>query len=159
IVFHKDTANNHDHIVSSRIDKQGKKISDSFEKLRAQEAINEIMRLNRRHEAVKAADALKGFSFSTKAQGMMILENLGFNVREKGEQIELIKYGSVQGQIPVAEFSQKIESYQMDKDRAKQLKAILDRYSKVYQTKPTCLFEPTPGGKKGKQTGYRSDLG
>ena len=50
-------------------------------------------------------------------------------------------------------------SYQLDKDRAKQLKAILDRYSKVYQSLPTCLFEPKPGGKKGNQTGYRSDLG
>ncbi|WP_051315071.1 relaxase/mobilization nuclease domain-containing protein [Algoriphagus terrigena] len=158
IVFHKDTANNHVHIVSSRIDKEGKKINDSFEKLRAQEAINEIMRLNPKHEAVKAADRLMEFSFSTKAQGFMILENLGFKVREKGEQIELIKYGSIQGQIPISEFNQKIQSYQLDKDRAKQLKAILDRYSKVYQTKPTCLFEPTHGGKKGKQTGYRSDL-
>jgi hypothetical protein len=159
IVFHKDTANNHVHIVSSRIDKNGKKISDSFEKLRAQEAINEIMRLNPKHEAVKAADSLMEFSFSTKAQGFMILENLGFKVREKGEQIELIKYGSIQGQIPISEFSQKIQSYQLDKDRAKQLKAILERYSKVYQTKPACLFEPAPGGKKGKQTGYRTDLG
>jgi hypothetical protein len=159
IVFHKDTANNHVHIVSSRIDRQGKKISDSFEKLRAQEAINEIMRLNPKYEAVKSADSLMEFSFSTKAQGFLILENLGFKVREKGEQIELIKYGSVQGQIPVSEFNQKIQSYQLDKDRAKQLKAILDRYSKVYQTQPTCLFEPKPGGKKGNQTGYRSDLG
>jgi hypothetical protein len=159
IVFHKDTANNHVHIVSSRIDKEGKKINDSFEKLRAQEAINEIMRLNPKHEAVKAADSLMEFSFSTKAQGFMILENLGFKVREKGEQIELIKYGSVQCSIPMSEIHRKIQSHELDKSRANQLKAILDRYSKVYQTKPTCLFEPTPGGKKGKQTGYRSDLG
>ncbi|QYH40042.1 relaxase/mobilization nuclease domain-containing protein [Algoriphagus sp. NBT04N3] len=159
IVFHKDTANNHVHIVSSRIDRQGKKISDSFEKLRAQEALNEIMRLNPKHEAVKAADSLMEFRFSTKAQGFLFLENLGFKVREKGEQIELIKYGSVKGQIPVSAFNQKLQSYQLDKDRAKQLKAILDRYSKVYQTKLTCLFEPKPGGKKGNQTGYRSDLG
>lgn len=159
IVFHKDTANNHVHIVSSRIDRHGKKISDSFEKIRAQEAINEIIRLNPKHEAQKAADSLKGFRFSTKAQGFLFLENLGFKVREKGKQIELIKYGSVQDQIPVSEFHQKIQSYQLDKDRAKQLKAILDRYSKVYQAPPTCVFEPKPGGKKGNQTGYRSDLG
>lgn len=159
IVFHKDTANNHVHIVSSRIDKEGKKISDSFEKLRAQEAINEIMRLNPKHEAGKAAETLKEFSFSTKAQGFLILENLGFKVREKGEQLELIKYGSFQGQIPLSEFNQKIQSYQTDKARVKQLKAILDKYSKIYQSKPVLLYEPSPGGIEKKQIGYRSDLG
>ena len=159
IVFHKDTANNHVHIVSSRIDKEGKKISDSFEKLRAQEAINEIMRLNPRHEAGKAVDKLKGFQFSTKAQGMMFLENLGFKLREKGEQLDLIKYGSVQGKIPLSEIEQKIKSYQLDKSRSNQLKAILDKYSKVYQSNPAPLFEPSTSNLKQKHTGYRSDLG
>src|SRR5690606_22991384 len=136
IVFHKDTANNHVHIVSSRIDKEGKKISDSFEKLRAQEAINEIMRLNPKHEAGKAFDKLKEFQFSTNAQGMMILENLGFKLREKNELLELIKYGSVQGSIPLSEINHKIKSYEQDKSRSNQLKAILDKYSKVYQSNP-----------------------
>lgn len=159
IVFHKDTANNHVHIVSSRINKEGKKISDSFEKLRAQEAINEIMRLNPKHEAGKAVDKLKEFHFSTKAQGMMILENLGFKLREKNEQLELIKYGSVQGQIPLSEIEKKIHSYQSDKSRSNQLKAILDKYSRVYKANPIPLFEPSHGNKKQNQIGYRSDLG
>lgn len=159
IVFHKDTANNHVHIVSSRIDKDGKKISDSFEKLRAQEAINEIMRMNPKHEADKAVDTLREFRFSTKAQGLLILENLGFKVREKGEQLELIKYGSVQGQIHLAEISQKIHSYELDKSLVNQLRAILDKYSKVYQAKPVPLIEPSPGDREKKHIGYRSDLG
>src|SRR5690606_37558786 len=159
IVFHKDTANNHVHIVSSRIDKKGKKINDSFEKLRAQEAINEIMRLNPKHEAGKAVEKLKQFHFSTKAQGMMILENLGFKLRENNKHLELIKYGSVQGSILMSEIHQKIQSYELDKSRANQLKAILDKYSKVYQTHPIPLFEPNPGSKKPNHIGYRSDLG
>jgi hypothetical protein len=159
IVFHKDTANNHVHIVSSRIDKDGKKINDSFERIRAQEAINEIMRLNPKHEAGKAVEKLKQFHFSTKAQGMMILENLGFKLREKNEQLELIKYGSVQGTIPMSEIQQKIQSYKWDKSRANQLTAILDKYSKVYRAKPIPLFEPVHGSKNPKPIGYRSDLG
>jgi hypothetical protein len=159
IVFHKDTANNHVHIVSSRIDKEGKKISDSFEKLRAQEAINEIMRMNPKHEVAKAVETLKEFSFSTKAQGLMILESLGFKLREKGEQLDLIKYGSVQGQIPLSEINQLIKSYELDKLRTNQLKAILDKYSKVYKTNPVPMFEPSPNGLKKNHIGYRSDLG
>lgn len=159
IVFHKDTANNHVHIVSSRIDKEGKKINDSFEKLRAQEAINEIMRLNPKHEAGKAVEKLKQFHFSTKAQGMMILESLGFKLRENNWHLELIKYGSVQGSIPMSEIHQKIQSYKLDKSRSNQLKAILDKYSKVYQTHPIPLLEPNPGSKNPNHIGYRSDLG
>ncbi|GMQ28035.1 relaxase/mobilization nuclease domain-containing protein [Algoriphagus confluentis] len=159
IVFHKDTANNHVHIVSSRIDKDGKKINDSFEKLRAQEAINEIMRLNPKLEAANAVGKLREFNFSTKAQGLLILENLGFKVREKEDVLELIKYGSVQGKLPLSELAQKTASFQLDKPRVKQLKAILDRYSKVYSTNPVALFEPTPDGKKKNHIGYRSDLG
>src|SRR5690606_38671394 len=143
IVFHKDTANNHVHIVSSRIDKEGKKINDSFEKLRAQEAINEIKRLNPKHEAGKAFDKLKEFQFSTNAQGMMILENMGFKLREKNEQLEMIKYGSVQGTIPMSEIHQKIQSYKLDKSRSNQLQAILDKYSRVYKANPIPLFEPS----------------
>jgi hypothetical protein len=88
----------------------------------------------------------------------MILENLGFRVREKGEQLELIKYGSVQGQLPLSEMSQKAKAYQFDKSRATQLKAILDRYSKIYNSRPLPLYEPSPEGKVKKQIGYRSDL-
>lgn len=159
IVFHKDTDNNHVHIVSSRIDGQGKKINDSFERIRAQEAINEIMRLNPKQEASTAAEKLKEFSFSTKAQGLMILENLGYKTREKGDQLELIKYGSVQGSIPISVLNEKIQSYELDSDRAKTLNAILYKYSQIYNSRPVAVFDPQPDGKEKKQTGYRSDLG
>lgn len=159
IVFHKDTANNHVHIVSSRIDKGGKKINDSFEKIRAQEAINEIMRLNPKQEAKSATETLQEFIFSTKAQGMLLLENLGYKLKEKDQQLELIKYGSVQGRIPISQINQKLQSYELDKVRANQLKAILDKYSKIYKTNPTPLFEPKHGSISNKHIGYRSDLG
>ncbi|SFT71567.1 Relaxase/Mobilisation nuclease domain-containing protein [Algoriphagus locisalis] len=159
IVFHKDTANNHVHIVSSRIDKEGRKINDSFERIRAQEAINEIMRLNPKQEANKASDTLREFSFSTKAQGMLLLENLGYKLKEKDQQLILIKYGSVQGRIPISEINQNLQSYELDNTRANQLKAILDKYSRIYKTDPTPLFEPKYRSKSNKHIGYRSDLG
>ncbi|WP_432328107.1 relaxase/mobilization nuclease domain-containing protein [Mucilaginibacter sp. P25] len=68
LVFHKDTSNNHLHIVSTRIDRNGKKISSAFEHRRSMTAINQVLGYS---------TAMK-YHFSTKAQFLMVLETLGF---------------------------------------------------------------------------------
>lgn len=72
IVFHKDTDNNHVHIVSSRVGKDGKQIDRDYEQVRAVRSIDQVLGYN---------FALQ-YRFSTRAQFYLVLENQGFIGRD-----------------------------------------------------------------------------
>jgi hypothetical protein len=98
VIFHKDTDNNHVHMVTSRVDREGKKISSAFENVRAQRATNKVLGYEM---------ALK-YSFSTPAQFYMIIENKGY----PGKDYDL------------KQLQAKIDKHQPDKQRAAELKQI-----------------------------------
>lgn len=76
IVYHKDTDNNHVHIVSVRVNKQGKKINSAYEKLRAVGNLKDTLSL----------DKALSYSFSTRAQFFMVRESLGLPGKEADEK-------------------------------------------------------------------------
>ena len=158
IVFHSDTKNNHVHIVSSRIGSDGKKIKDNMERVRAQKAIGEIMNRDTHQDCQQAISELKSYSFSTISQAKLFLENKGYGIKEDQDGMKLYKYGVFQGQIPQLEIAEKLSAYSMDRQRQLQLKAIVNKYRKVYNSEPSPVFEPSKSNKLGKQTGYRSEM-
>jgi len=102
VVFHKDTKNNHVHLVSTRVDKQGKKINSGFEHVRAIRELNKIMGLQEEHQSNKDIAKALTYQFTTKAQFVLILEQLGYKIAEKGNDLEIIKHGKVQGKVSLA---------------------------------------------------------
>jgi hypothetical protein len=99
IVFHKDTENNHVHAVTSRIDRNGAKISSAFEQIRAVRNIDKVL----------GYTAALQYSFSTKAQFYMILENLGSLGRDYMYDDRLKK---------------KVDGYVPDRQRIAELKTL-----------------------------------
>jgi hypothetical protein len=99
IVFHKDTDNNHVHIVSSRVGKDGKQIDRDYEQVWAVRNINKVL----------GYDFAMQYGFSTKAQFYLILENQGFLGRDylNGEKLQ-----------------KKLNSYKADKSRIAELKDL-----------------------------------
>jgi len=98
IVCHKDTDNVHVHMVTTRVDRNGKKIDSAFEKIRSVNALNKIL----------GYDFALRYRFSTEAQFYMILEACGFAGRDYiGSKLQ-----------------KKIETYALDKARAAELKAL-----------------------------------
>jgi hypothetical protein len=130
IVYHNDTDNAHVHMVSARIDKNGKKISDSFENNRAVHNLNKVLGLDEQHSAKQDIVNALTYNFSTKAQFLMILESKGYAIRGN----EVIKFGKVQELLEPLLIGQQIAKYIPATNRKMQLKALFHKYARVYDT-------------------------
>ncbi len=129
IYHHGDTANTHIHIVSTRVDKQGQKVDDAFEKIRSQKVMQEILSLDPAYEAKTTMEKAMVYRFSTDAQFGLLLERQGYIPREKEGKIEIIRYGVVQGSVDKAAVQEKIREFSIDENRCDQQKAWLLKYT------------------------------
>jgi len=120
VFFHKDTDDNHIHIVSTRIDRNGKKISSEFEHVRAVNAMNRTMGLDEKQQVFKDIEKARSYRFSTVAQFKMILENQGYVLKNN----DVIKFGKKLAQIDY----DKLMLKEPDQARARQLQAIFSKY-------------------------------
>ena len=128
IYFHKDTANNHVHIVSSRVDESGRKINDSFERHRSQAAIKKIIGKGLGQQFVEQVTKSLCYNFSSEAQFKMLLESQGLTVTVKAEDYQFIRGGQVQHSISKTQVDDKIKNYVEPTDRSRQLKALFIKY-------------------------------
>lgn len=159
IYFHSDTANNHLHMVTSRVNKQGKKISDTYEQIRSGKAIAHIMGINREHVYEKNAQEVLSFSFSSLAQFKLLWEERGYKVREKEGNYQIIKDGQCYGSIRKEDIDTKISAYNLNHLRSRQLSAIINKYKGVYKADLYWQGVGLPGGAQSKEIGrLTSDL-
>ncbi|MFD2964368.1 MULTISPECIES: relaxase/mobilization nuclease domain-containing protein [Olivibacter] len=158
LVFHKDTGNNHIHIVSTRVDENGKKINDSYEKIRAYQVLNQVMGIDEKEQVSKDLDKALSYNFSTRPQFMMLLESQGYTLKLTEGQYRLFKYGKQQGCIDVAKVDARINLYHQNIDRLAQLRAITAKYRVSHNPAVIPVTHPLPGGKAAKPTGYTSQL-
>jgi len=102
IVFHKDTANDHVHLVSCRVDRNGNKIDSAFEWRRGQRAMQRVL----------GYEFATQYRFSTRAQFFMILESQGFPGVDPDEK----------------KIKQKMNAFVPDKTRTAELRSLLLQY-------------------------------
>jgi hypothetical protein len=141
IYFHQDTDNNHVHLVSSRVNTEGVKVNDSFEKRESLRHIQNIMERTPKEELSGAAIAtrLLDYEFTTEGQLKTLIESMGYQVEKDGNSdwhILKVKDGQSRkvAQIEESKIKGKIQQAQdpnANEKRAKrihQLKAILTKY-------------------------------
>ncbi|WP_317129514.1 relaxase/mobilization nuclease domain-containing protein [Chryseobacterium candidae] len=136
VVFHNDTENNHTHIVSTRVSKQtGKKINDSYEKLKAQQALSRTMEKLYGLSTQGQIEKLLGYRYGSIKQLELLLERNGFRLspnRNDEGALDILKNGAWEKTINAAELN---FSSQKKDSRAWQLKKILLKYKELYSCK------------------------
>lgn len=148
IVFHKDTGHNHVHLVSTRVNRQGRKISSAFEHNRAIQNLNKVLGLDEKLVAEQDLEKALAYQFVTKAAFMMILESQGYHLKEADGKMAIIKFGKQLAEIPVASVIEIAKAYQPDGARRKQLAALFYKYPEVYLREKLgvqLLFHAKPG--------------
>ncbi|MDQ0965421.1 uncharacterized DUF497 family protein [Flavobacterium sp. W4I14] len=125
VIFHTDTENNHVHIVSTRIDKNGRKTSSAFEKLRSVRALSIVMK--REKADLTMLDKLLGYNFASVSQVRTLLENSGFEVRFEKENIEVSHSGELISTLKASDIESLCQDVGIDKNRCRQLKAIFSK--------------------------------
>lgn len=128
IYYHSDTENNHVHVVTPRVDKLGTKIDDSFERVRSQRIMNEIMNVDLKEKVNKDYATSLEYSFSTIQQYKLLLERQGWKVSEKDNNLYFRKAGDIQMKLAIDDIKTKVEQYSPSKERKKQITAILHKY-------------------------------
>jgi hypothetical protein len=126
IVFHGDTDHPHVHMVSCRVDREGKKISSGFERIRAVTALNALQGIDADLVCKKDIDSALAYRFSTAAQFKLLLEKKGYGHREFDGKLELFRYGKVLGNMDVNLINSRLSA--LDKKRATQLRQIFCKY-------------------------------
>ncbi|PQA97042.1 mobilization protein [Chryseobacterium shigense] len=136
VVFHKDTDNNHVHIVSTRVDKQsGKKIDDSYERLKAQKALSNTMGKLYGQSPEAELHKLLNYKISSFSQLETLLHRNGYKINRNTNDenfYSILKNGVIQRTLSG---NQIVFDNSKSDSRARQIKAILNKYKELYSNK------------------------
>lgn len=133
IYGHNDTQHNHIHIVTTRIGNDGKKIPHHFERKRSNDILQQIMGTDYKKEVAQDIEDVLQYHCSTLAQYQLLFELKGYDTKLQDYQLDLFKYGTKQGNIPLESIEQKLK--QSGGVNFSQVKALLFKYRKLYNTK------------------------
>ena len=136
VVFHNDTDHNHVHIISTRVDKaSGKKINDSFEKLKSQEALSRILENLYDLKPDEELEKLLNYKINTIKQLETLLERSHFILiknKQDDSSFDVLKNGVTRKTININNIN---FGKNKNDSRKNQIKAILLKYKDIHSTK------------------------
>lgn len=153
VYAHRDTPNNHIHIITSRVAPDGHRISDKFEKRRSREVCERIMQQYHLQQAGQNIDGQQttsenantdiwnealSYRYTSKAQFYAILESMGYDCKEDEQDysVSFYKNSTCQGKLSLqAILRHTIKENRPDNRRCQQMRAILQKYRNLSANK------------------------
>jgi hypothetical protein len=153
VYAHRDTPNNHIHIITSRVAPDGHRISDKFEKRRSREVCERIMQEYHSQQAGQNIDGQQtttenanvdvwnealSYRYTSKAQFYAILESMGYDCKEDEQDysVSFYKNKTCKGKLSLQEILRHaIKENHPDNRRRQQLRAILQKYRSLSANK------------------------
>ncbi|WP_286850677.1 MULTISPECIES: relaxase/mobilization nuclease domain-containing protein [Sphingobacterium] len=159
IVFHNDTAHNHVHIVSTRIDiNTGKTIPDSYENVRAVRFINQVVKEKFDiDQKVQRVDPTQ-YTVTTFAQFKLLFEITGRTIDERKNKLNIYERNALLTTFDISHLTGQIKNNQEDKERINQLKAIFNKYLVDFEGRLQSVSKNLSGNRSGKTIGFQSDF-
>lgn len=101
VYAHSDTDNNHIHIITSRVNPNGKKIKDSNERRRSQKVIEKLLGQSEMQKLKDTINDIRDYNFRSVTQYRAILEALGYKCNEKDNKLNVRKGGRLLASINI----------------------------------------------------------
>ncbi|MFC3560186.1 relaxase/mobilization nuclease domain-containing protein [Pedobacter jamesrossensis] len=158
LFFHSDTKNNHVHIVSTSIMPSGKKISDSFNRIRAIDAVNKLLGID--VKAVFTADVspLLDYKFSSLAQFSSLLRLKGYTSYTAANQFIVRKYGRTFLKMSEGKIERMIISQAPSEAVIEEIRLAINLALNLKDNTCFPLYQPLAHQFAKRLTGFRSDL-
>lgn len=131
---HNDTAHHHIHIITTRVDPDGKKIPHQFERTRANQILSEILNFDRGEEFQKKLSEFNSYTFSTPAQFQLLWELQGYRTKKTNADLEIYKYGTLMGKIDLLLLQKQMDSWKADIKTPSKIRALIHKYKNQYST-------------------------
>lgn len=136
IYFHKDTANNHIHIVSVRVDKKRKAIPSRYEKLRGTMVLHDLIGFDAVAQAKADANKALNYGFSSIDQFMALLKCLGYSGYLKNSSLNMVRHHRTLHSINLDLIGNLIRQYQPSRTAQIALQGIFDLCLKIAAGEP-----------------------
>ncbi|MDN3586152.1 hypothetical protein QWY86_05710 [Pedobacter aquatilis] len=158
IFFHSDTKNNHVHIVSSSILFSGRKISASFERRRAVEAINKLLGIDLEVAFKNEIIPLLEYNFSSFHQFTVLLKRIGYQAYTGGNQFIIRKYGRIFLKISQEQLTKMILRPEVNSSGSERIRLLINNSLITVDNRCIPMYQQLAHNFAGRLTGFHSAL-